>query len=182
MITFSFLKTKEMKSYLILFFAFVFTLPSLAQESEATANTSTFYFIRHAEKDRSDKANKNPNLTQAGVLRAAKWSLALQHVKFDAVYSTDYNRTLQTAQPTAEKNGLKITSYDPRNIDGKAFLEANTGKTVLVVGHSNTTPSFVNAVLGSKKHASIDDTNNANLYIVTVSPSGEMSDVLLVVD
>ncbi|MCO4821261.1 MAG: histidine phosphatase family protein [Flavobacteriaceae bacterium] len=171
-----------MKSYFILFFALVFTLPSFAQNAEATAETSTFYFIRHAEKDRSDASNKNPNLTQAGVLRAAKWSLALKNVKFDAVYSTDYNRTLQTAQPTAEKNGVKITSYDPRELDGKAFLEANTGKTVLVVGHSNTTPAFVNSVLGTKKHPNIDDNNNANLYIVTISPSGEMSDVLLVVD
>lgn len=171
-----------MKYYFILLLAITFTLPSCAQDTEKATETSTFYFIRHAEKDRSDKTNRNPSLTQQGILRAAKWSLALQHAKFDAVYSTDYNRTKQTAQPTAEKNGLELTMYDPRNLDGKAFLEANKGKTVLVVGHSNTTPQFVNSVLGHEKYPDIDDTNNANLYIVTVSPSGEISDVVVVIN
>jgi broad specificity phosphatase PhoE len=117
-----------------------------------------------------------------GVLRAAKWSLVFDNLKFDAVYSTDYNRTRNTAKPTAEKNGLDITIYDPRNIDVKTFLETTKGKTVLVVGHSNTTPMFVNSILGTKKYQSIDETNNANLYIVTVSSSGDITDTLLVVE
>ena len=146
------------------------------------AETSTFYFIRHAEKDRTNMDDRDPKLKEEGILRAAKWSLVLQNIKFDAVYSTNYKRTKQTAQPTAEKNGLELTMYDPSNLDGKTFLEANKGKTVLVVGHSNTTPAFVNAVLGEQKYQSMADDNNANLYIVTVSSSGEMSDIVLVVE
>lgn len=156
---------------------------TIQQTTEKTTEKgTTYYFIRHAEKDRSDKTNKNPNLTQKGLLRAVKWSYVLEHAPFDAIYSTDYNRTKQTAEPTAEKNELEVTMYDPRNIDAKAFLKTNKGKTVLVVGHSNTTPYFVNAVLGNKKYKDIDDTNNANLYIVTVSPKGEITDTLLVID
>ena len=108
--------------------------------------------------------------------------MVLEHVKFDAVYSTDYNRTKETAQPTAEKNGLEITIYDPRDLNSEDFINNTNGKTVLVVGHSNTTPTFVNAVLGQEKYKSIDDNNNANLYIITISASGEKSDVLLVVE
>jgi 2,3-bisphosphoglycerate-dependent phosphoglycerate mutase len=173
-----------MKNYIILLLALAFNLQSCAQEKEAQVptETSTFYFIRHAEKDRTNMDDRDPKLKEIGLLRAAKWSLVLQHIKFDAVYSTDYNRTKQTAQPTAEKNGLELTMYDPSNLDGKAFLEINKGKTVLVVGHSNTTPAFVNAILGEQKHQGMADDNNANLYIVTVSPSGEMSDVVLVVE
>ena len=171
-----------MKKYCILLFVISLSLYSCAQETEVLVETSTFYFIRHAEKDRSSEENSDPKLIEAGLLRAAKWSLVLENVKFDAIYSTDYNRTKQTAQPTAEKNGLELTLYDPSNIDGKAFLEANKGKNVLVVGHSNTTPQFVNAVLGIDKYQEIDDNNNSNLYIVTVSPSGEMSDIVLVVN
>lgn len=139
---------------------------------------STYYFIRHAEKDRSDKSNKNPELTEAGHERAIKWSKVFDNVLFDAVYSTDYNRTKQTAGPTASKNNLEITLYDPRNLDGNAFKASNTGKTVLVVGHSNTTPAFVNAVIDDKKYKDIDDSNNANLYIVTVIDSISHSTVL----
>jgi len=171
-----------MKKYIILLLVLTISLSSCAQETEAPAETSTFYFIRHAEKDRSNEENRDPKLIEAGLLRAAKWSLVLQNVKFDAVYSTDYNRTKQTAQPTAEMNGLTLTMYDPSNLDGKAFLEVNKGKKVLVVGHSNTTPAFVNAILGNEKYPDMADDNNGSLYIVTVSSTGEMSDIVLVVE
>jgi phosphohistidine phosphatase SixA len=84
------------------------------------------------------------------------------------VYSTDYNRTKQTAQPTAAKNNLEISIYDPSNLDGPLFIESNKGKTVLVVGHSNTTPSFVNAVINEEKYDSIDDLNNGKLFMVSI--------------
>ena len=173
-----------MKHLLILTFTILFALPTFSQDENTSeiTKTTTYYFIRHAEKNRSDANNKNPHLIQNGILRAAKWSLVLDNVKFDAVYSTDYNRTKETAQPTAEKNGLEVTIYNPRTLNSDAFKNNTLGKTVLVVGHSNTTPMFVNAVLGEEKHKSIDDNNNANLYIVTISPSGKKSDTLLVIE
>ena len=173
-----------MKHLLIITFTLLFAIPIFSQEENLieSAKTTTYYFIRHAEKNRTDKTNKNPHLIQKGILRAAKWSLVLNNVKFDAVYSTDYNRTKQTAQPTAEKNGLDITIYDPSVLNSDEFENNTQGKTVLVVGHSNTTPMFVNAVLGEKKYENIDDNNNANLYIITISASGEKSDTLLVIE
>lgn len=171
-----------MKQLLTLILLIAFVFPVSAQEETPTNQTSTYYFIRHAEKDKSDKTNRNPNLIMEGVLRAAKWGLVFDHVNFDAVYSTDYNRTRETAKPTAEKKGLDITIYDPINMDVKTFLETTKGKTVLVVGHSNSTPTFVNSILGTKKYQNIDESNNANLYIVTISSSGEITDTLLVVE
>jgi 2,3-bisphosphoglycerate-dependent phosphoglycerate mutase len=175
-----------MKYLFTLILTVLITLPTFSQETievkENTVKTTTYYFIRHAEKDRSDATNKNPNLIQKGLFRAAKWSYVLEHVKFDAVYSTDYNRTKQTAQPTAEKNNIEVTIYNPRELNSDEFIKNTKGKTVLIVGHSNTTPMFVNAVIGSEKYESIDDSNNANLYIVTVSSTGEISDLVVVVD
>ncbi len=147
------------------------------------AETTTMYFIRHAEKDRSDKANRNPHLTEEGHARAKKWAAVFSNVRFDVIYSTDYNRTKETATPSLEKTELKgLTMYDPRALDGEAFAKDNKGKTVLVVGHSNTTPEFVNAVLGEKKFEWIEDNNNANLYVLTISASGDKSVVLLKID
>jgi len=176
-----------MKHLLILSFTILFALPTVAQDTikeiiKHPTETTTYYFIRHAEKDRSDSNNKNPNLIQQGILRAAKWSLVFDNVKFDAVYSTDYNRTKQTAQPTAEKNNVEITIYNPRELNSNEFIKNTKGKTVLVVGHSNTTPDFVNTIIGTKKYKHIEDNNNANLYVVTISGNGEISDMLLVID
>jgi len=175
-----------MKHIFTLILTVLLVLPTFSQENkeviENTIGTTTYYFIRHAEKDRSDVTNKNPNLLQKGVFRAVKWTYILEHVKFGAVYSTDYNRTKQTAQPTAEKNNVDVTIYNSSELNSEEFIKNTKGKTVFIVGHSNTTPMFVNAVIGNEKYEPIDDSNNANLYIITISGSGEISDTLLVID
>ena len=47
-------------------------------------NTSVYYFIRHAEKDRSDSTNKNPSLTIQGLERANKWALFFKDKNFSS--------------------------------------------------------------------------------------------------
>lgn len=142
---------------------------------------STYYLIRHAEKDRSDATNKNPDLMQKGTERAIRWSEVFKNVPFDKVYTTDYNRTIQTAAPTAKSKELELSFYDPRALFDEAFQKVTKGKIVLVVGHSNTTPFFANKILGKEKYQQIDDHNNANLYIVTVT-NNTKTGVLLKVD
>lgn len=149
--------------------------------TENDAVISQYYFIRHAEKDRNNPSDKNPHLTDEGLNRAEKWSEILGNITFDYVYSTDYNRTKETAKPTAAKNKVEITIYDPRNIDINSFLEATKGKTTLIVGHSNTTPQFVNSILKNEKYDAIDDSNNGNLYIISIS-DGKIIDQVLTIN
>ena len=170
-----------MKSLKILAILLILSLmlPVQAQEEGST----TIYLIRHAEKDRSDKSNRNPHLTEKGNARALKWAEVLKNVSFDAVYSTDYHRTKETATPTLKQSNLKgLQMYDPRDLDIDTFLKENKGKTVLVVGHSNTTPYVTNDLLGKQLYKEIADTNNGNLYIVTISASGERSSQLLYIN
>ncbi len=70
----------------------------------------------------------------------------------DAVYSTNYNRTIQTATPTSKIKKLRLQSYNPNKMYDSVFQSETQGKTILVVGHSNTTPVFVNKILGEKKY------------------------------
>jgi len=42
------------------------------------------------------------------------------------------------------------------------------GKSVLIVGHSNTLPNHVNKLLNENKYAEIDESEFGTLYIVTV--------------
>jgi phosphohistidine phosphatase SixA len=147
---------------------------------KAAHNTevSTYYLIRHAEKDRSNASNYNPELTEAGQKRAQGWATVFKDVELDAIYSTNYLRTQQTATPTAKLKGLTIQNYDPHNLDITQFVETTKGKSVLIVGHSNTTPGLANALLGEKKYQLMEDTNNAGLYIVTISGSKRTSVLL----
>ena len=132
-------------------------------------NTSVYYFIRHAEKDRSDSTNKNPSLTIQGLERANKWALFFKDKNIAAVYSTNYKRTQQTALPIAKEQNLEIISYTAKELISEKFIANNKGKNIVIVGHSNTTPELVNSLLGEKKYEDIADRENNNVFIVTLN-------------
>ena len=94
------------------------------------------------------------------------------------IYSTNYHRTIETALPTAKANDLEIIYYDPRNMDIDTFMEKTKGKTVLIVGHSNTTPTLANKIIEEDKYSQIDETNNSNLYIINKNDSSITSTLL----
>lgn len=127
---------------------------------------STFYLIRHAEKDRSNADDNDPELTQQGLGRAMHWAEILNDVPLDAIYSTDYARTTMTAAPASVKQDITVTYYQPGEVDIAQFKADNLGKNVLVVGHSNTTPEFVNDLIGSEKYGPLGDDDNGSLFIV----------------
>ena len=155
-----------------------FSLISLLSNAQ---EVTTYYFIRHAEKLRVDKTDRNPNLNSKGLKRAEAWKEIFSNISFDAIYSTDYTRTRLTAKPTADSKNLPILIYNPRDLYSKAFQNQTKGKTILVVGHSNTTNVFANKVVGFEKYQEIKDNNNSNLYIVTLTDK-KASSVLLKID
>ena len=127
---------------------------------------STFYFIRHAEKDRSDPENDDPELNQQGLGRAMHWAEILDDIEINAVYTTDYERTTMTAAPISVKKDLTVQYYDPSSLNVEQFKADNLGNSVLVVGHSNSTPDLVNRMLGEERYEAMDDTDNGSLFIV----------------
>lgn len=130
---------------------------------------TSYYFIRHAEKELSDPTNRNPNLTPEGESRAVRWKDYFADKEIEAVYSTNYLRTMRTAEPTARANGLEIIKYDPRDLFNEAFKEATKGKNVVVVGHSNTTPDFANKAVGNTyTFKEIDESEYYHLYKVSL--------------
>ena len=165
-----------MRKHLLLLFIVLISCNSSIKKEE-TAATTTYYFIRHSEKIRTDTSNKNPSLNEIGLERAEKWAEYFKNIHLDAVYSTNYNRTMQTSKPTAESKKLAIINYNPKNMYDSVFQKNSEGKTVLVVGHSNTTPAFANKILGKKKFKDIDDKDNSSLFIITITKKGKTSKV-----
>ncbi len=139
-------------------------------------NTITqYYFIRHAEKADS---SKNPNLSEKGLERAQQWKILFSKIDFDGVYSTDFNRTLQTIQPIVADNNRLLKIYNPKMMDVEAFKKETHGKTILIVGHSNTIPSMVNQIIKENRYTDIEENQFGNLYIVTLFENQILSQLL----
>jgi broad specificity phosphatase PhoE len=134
----------------------------LAISTFGFAESQTWYFVRHFEKQQGD----NPSLTEAGKARAEALAVFFSEKSLNSVYSTDYNRTLETATPVAELKGLAIESYEPRKLVEFA-AELRTQDHVLVVGHSNTTPELLGLMGGAS--VTIKETDYGTLYIVNTN-------------
>lgn len=132
---------------------------------------TTFFLVRHAEKASS---GTDPVLTAAGMERADQLSKVLSKISLSAVYSSNYNRTKLTAQPTADAQGLPVTIYNVSDLSGSAseMLNSYHNKSVLVVGHSNTTPDFANILTNSNDFNQFPDSAYDNLIVVSVYNSG----------
>jgi len=61
-------------------FIFLFTLVAFNSYSQVI-ETTTYYFIRHAEKEIKKNGNDNPNLSKKGLKRAVFWSDIFKNVK-----------------------------------------------------------------------------------------------------
>ena len=126
---------------------------------------TTVYLSRHAEKM---AIGNDPELTDTGHSRANNIAQQLSNVGITHIFSTDYNRTRQTATPLAEKLDLKITSYDPRQlVEFAQQLKAIEGK-ILVVGHSNTTPELTH-LLSGQQIDKISENEYDNLFQVIIN-------------
>lgn len=132
---------------------------------------TTFILVRHAETTGS---GTNPNLSADGMARADELARIMGSLSLDAVYSTNFNRTMQTASPVATDQGLTIQSYSGSNLSATAdeILGSYPAGKILVVGHSNTTPDFINALTGSNDYPQLPETEYDNLFIVTVLEKG----------
>ncbi len=164
-----------MKTIKLLIFAFLLTGIISCKDDQKLSDAyvepavSTYYLIRHAEKIRSNSDDIDPELSQKGLGRAMHWAEILSDVELDAIYSTDFERTTMTAAPTSVKQEVTVQYYDSYNFDIEQFQIDNLGKNVLIVGHSDSTPDFVNKLLGENKYADMDDYDNGSLFIVQVT-------------
>ena len=137
-------------------------VPELA--SQAAPPATVIYLVRHAEKvDES----ADPELSEAGRLRAVELARVLSEAGITTILSTDFRRTRGTAKPLAIALGVKVEMYDPRAPATVSRIRSLAGP-ILVVGHSNTAPALVTA-LGGDSHGTIADNEYDRLYIVVLT-------------
>lgn len=155
-----------MKNIVLIIFLFVM--------QNLWSQTTTIYMIRHAEKA---DTSVNPNLSEAGKARAERWKNYFSEIQIDAIYSSDYNRTKQTGLPIAASKGKELLLYNPSTLQLKTLISENAGQTILIIGHSNTIPKQINALLQENKYPDIDESEFGHLYRIAIT-DGIISDTL----
>ena len=124
------------------------------------AAPETYYLLRHAEK----KDYLNPSLTEQGQTRANRIATLLGDKNISHIFSTNYNRTLETAKPLSEKLNITVTHYNPRQLSAFVKQLKTLKGNVVIVGHSNTTPDLVKLL--SDKTISIKEDEFDKVFII----------------
>lgn len=125
--------------------------------------------IRHGERVDPPPPNNDPHLTTAGNTRAKLLARILGQASIDLIYTSVWIRTKETAQPLATQLGLTpIVKTQPIDIKNHIFA-GNGGKTVLVVGHSDTVPNLI-GLLGGVTPV-IEDYEFDNMFMATIVAS-----------
>lgn len=128
-----------------------------------TACISYTYIVRHADKGEGN----DPDLLDAGRERAVALAQLLKTQGIQEIYSTNFNRTRQTAAPLADSLGLSVILYSNDTLQN--FVNHRLiplGKKRLVVGHSNTVLSIAAALGANPTLQSVPEDDYDNLLIV----------------
>ncbi len=155
-----------MKNILLLIALFSLKNPAMAQDQSFPDNTK-IYLVRHAEKE----SGRDPLLTEAGKKRAGDLMRTLKGKKIARIYVTNYKRSWMTADSVRIQLGID-TSYYAADTTGEGLINEirrnnDFGKTILVIGHTNTIPPLIRA-LGVKDYMlhELPDEEFDNLFLV----------------
>jgi phosphohistidine phosphatase SixA len=142
---------------------------------QAQAPVTTVILVRHGEK--STEPGADPALSASGEARARALAVALQGTKVAAVFTTPFKRTNATAAPLAGANGIMPIEM-PVSGGAPAYAKAvadsiaahYAGRTVVVIGHSNTIPALI-AALGGPRMSDLCDNEYSTMLRVTLDGS-----------
>ncbi len=135
----------------------------------AAQDFTRLILVRHAEK--SINHRENPDLSEKGQLRAEALKGLLEIFDIKAVYTSKYLRTKQTAKPLADEANLVINSdigakdYDSLKDHIHSFYKK---ESILVVGHGNTVPAFINFLHEEEKYMSLEEDEFNKIFFVEI--------------
>jgi phosphohistidine phosphatase SixA len=135
-------------------------------------NLRTIFFVRHADKVSEET---DAPLSEAGHRRAECLASTLADVQIQQIFTSDLQRTQQTAAPLAEKLHLKPTVI-PLSKPDELVEAIRSGKAsnVLVVWHDATLPKVMRA-LGAPEITPIAHTEYDRFFILTLAADETLS-------
>jgi broad specificity phosphatase PhoE len=124
------------------------------------------FVVRHAERaDTGMQAQSDPPLSSAGEARSQKLAAMLADAGVKDIFATEFKRTQDTAKPLAMKTGVAVEQVGSKDTALLlAKIKSHPNDVVLVVGHSNTLPAILKAIVGVD--LAIADSEYDNLFVV----------------
>ena len=158
--------------------ALVFALAPAAHARRPQGAPTIVILVRHGEKEK--KPADDPPLTPAGRARAERLADIGEQAGVEVVFTSDVRRTRDTAAPLAARRGLtpNVRGFTRATVDAhvqalaKEILDSHRGKTVLVVGHSDTAPRVAGLLSGKTISNLKEDTEFDALFVVIIPESG----------
>jgi phosphohistidine phosphatase SixA len=134
--------------------------------------TRTIYLVRHADK--VSEETDSP-LSDAGRTRANCLAKTLEDAQVQQIFTSDLQRTQQTAAPLAEKLHLKPVAIPISRPDELIdAIRSSKARSVLVVWHDATLPGILRA-LGAPEITPIAHTEYDRFFILTLAGQGKES-------
>jgi len=159
-----------MRYSFILILVLLFTSVSCNQKQTET----TLYLVRHAEKDTLDKG-ENPPLIEEGYQRAERLKDVLKNEGIEQVYSTKYDRNLNTVKPLLDLLKKEAQIYDWYDYHSSVDAIKVAGKTTVLCGHGDNLLPIISHLNGKPPYASLGHNDYDNLFKLTI-----LSDTTLV--
>ena len=140
--------------------------------NNSTAQSTTIWIVRHAEKDTSAAQKRDPELTEIGKQRALDLATFLKGQEPDMIFSTNTKRTRQTAANFT----AKVNTYDPTLLKefGERIRDFQIGKKILIVGHSNTVLETIESLGGNRPIAILNDDDYDYIFKLSLSKDGNI--------
>jgi len=133
---------------------------------------STVVLLRHAEPQTS---GADPGLTAAGRKRAELLGFMFQNAGVTTLFTSEFRRTKETAQPLAARVSLVPEVLPGLNTAAhRDRVLAVPAGVALVVGHTNTVPQLI-AALGAGNNVQIAENEFDRMFIVSLRGAGEAS-------
>lgn len=179
----------ELRFHLLFIALMGFLFFQLVDKADAQAandgsfKVTTVYFVRHAERGSEPAAD--PGLSEIGKTRSQALARMLEKAGVKAIYTSQFSRSIQTAEPLAAQLGITVvpltmtlSSSNPREVTEESIkaitdkIYEHAGEGVLVIGHGNTIPQAIK-MLGGDNIPVIDEQKYDDLFVVTVYEKGK---------
>jgi broad specificity phosphatase PhoE len=154
----------------VFLFLFLFTFTSQSISAQQKHQKLTIILLRHAEKDKAEEEiTLDPRLSKEGEVRAQRLKEIIEKYKPDAVFSSQFQRTISTVRPYAQEKSMMIQFYNHRKLEEiAAIATAGNFKRILIVGHNSTTPALTNRLIGQDKYKPLDENEYDKIFIVKI--------------